>query len=88
MAKIVITKTAVKMIITYNTLASDFKSEIRNINRAHIFSSDFPYQNDCVQLVLITGEIISLIHTDVDKVDTVAPISNADLADKISNLML
>lgn len=87
MANTVITKDSVLMIIDYGDIKTT-KRKKRYCRRASICHVDLPLSEICVEVEYLDGEIEQFIYTEVDTVDTVEPISNADLALKISALIL
>ena len=90
MSHIVITKTTVKIVITYNDESeSNDGWTVKNINRRCLSEcnvvSDEP---NMIEVTLRTGAVFHLDYSLVDSVDT-APVTSAiDLADKLSDLIL
>ncbi len=89
MSHIVITTTAVKMVVTYNDESENNKGwTVKNINRRCISECNVLDDTDKIVVLLRTGATFELDYTVVDTVDGVEPTDKTDLADKLSDLIL
>ena len=89
MSHIVITKTAVKMIITYNDESENNDDwTVKNINRRCISECNVVSDSNKVEILLRTGSMFHLDYSVVDSVDGTPPADKTDLADKLSDLIL
>jgi hypothetical protein len=89
MSHIVITKTPVKLIITYNDQSENNDGwTVKNINRRCLSECNVVDDTEKIEVTLRTGVSFELDYTVVDTVDGVAPTDKTDLADKLSDLIL
>jgi len=88
MANIVITKSPVKIIIKYNSLAGKYKTGRKLINRRSLSLVSFKPSGTRLEITREDNDIFHLTYDDIDTIDGVEPSSIADAADKISDLML
>ena len=89
MSRIVITKTGVKMVITYNDESkSNDGWTVKNINRRCISECNVLSDTDIIEVALRTGVVFHLDYSLVDTVDGNTPSDKTDLADLISDLIL
>ena len=89
MSHIVITKTPVKIIITYNDEAENNHGwTVKNINRRCLSECNVLSDSGTVEVTLRTNVVFELDYSVVDTIDGVVPSSKEDLADKLSDLIL
>lgn len=89
MSHIVITVTPVKLVITYNDQSENNDGwTVKNINRKCLSECNVVADSNGIEVTLRTGVVFHLDYSVVDTVDGVEPTSKADLADKLSDLIL
>lgn len=89
MSHIVITTTAVKMVITYNDESVNNDGwTVKNINRRCISECNVVDDTDKIEITLRTGATFELDYSVVDTIVGATPTSKTDLADKLSDLIL